>query len=179
MRFIRTKWNALSAQVDTEGQIELRKEIALFIEQQIATKEKLFLQKMWTNDFSRLIGDELLAQALAYRGPLFDSYQEEVLSIPVNFSYGIFAISYLRYRSDVNAGRLKALGFNTMLPPVKLSCEDHGGSGLVRFQQWTGTEWRATTDWMSGDRQMVRKMVEESAARYAAEKNIKPGCLPG
>ena len=80
---------------------------------------------------------------------------------------------------DINAGRLKALGFNTMLPPVKLSCEDHGGSGLVRFQQWTGTEWRATTDWMSGDRQMVRKMVEESAAKYAAEKNIKPGCLPG
>ena len=80
---------------------------------------------------------------------------------------------------DINAVRLKALGFNTMLPPVKLSCEDHGGSGLVRFQQWTGTEWRAATDWVNGDKTMVRRMVEESAAKYAAEKNIKPGCLGG
>jgi len=107
MRHLRTKWNALSDNVDTEGQKEFRKEIALYVEHQISTKEKLFLQKMWTSDFSRLIGDELLAQALIYKGPLFDSYKDEILSIPVNFSYGIFAISYLRYRSDINAGRLK------------------------------------------------------------------------
>jgi hypothetical protein len=107
MRHLRTKWNALSDNVDTEGQKEFRKEIALYVEHQISTKEKLFLQKMWTSDFSRLIGDELLSQALIYKGPLFDSYKDEILSIPVNFSYGIFAISYLRYRSDINAGRLK------------------------------------------------------------------------
>jgi branched-chain amino acid transport system substrate-binding protein len=80
---------------------------------------------------------------------------------------------------DINAGRLKALGFNTMLPPIKLSCTDHGGSGLVRFQQWTGTEWKAVSDWISGDRPMVRQMIEDSAAKYAAEKGIKPGCLGG
>ncbi|MEO8040134.1 MAG: ABC transporter substrate-binding protein [Betaproteobacteria bacterium] len=80
---------------------------------------------------------------------------------------------------DINAGRLKALGFNTMLPPIKVSCSDHGGSGLVRFQQWTGTEWKAVSDWISGDKQMVRKMIEESAAKYAAEKGIKPECMGG
>lgn len=80
---------------------------------------------------------------------------------------------------DLDAGRLKALGFNTMLPPIKISCTDHGGSGLVRFQQWTGTEWKAVSDWISGDKQMVRKMIEDSAAKYAAEKGIKPGCLGG
>jgi hypothetical protein len=107
MRHLVTKWNSLSDQVDTEGQKAFKKDIAIYIDQQIAMKEKLFLQKMWNNDFSRLIADELLAQALAYRGPLFDSYKDELLTVPVNFSYGIFAISYLRYRSDVNAGRLK------------------------------------------------------------------------
>lgn len=80
---------------------------------------------------------------------------------------------------DINAGRLKQLGFNTMLPPVKVSCQDHGGSGLVRFQQWKGNEWKAVSDWMSGDRTMVRKMIEESASKYAKEKNITPGCMPG
>jgi len=32
---------------------------------------------------------------------------------------------------------------------------------------------------MSGDRAMVHKMVEESAGKYAAEKNITPACLKG
>jgi hypothetical protein len=32
---------------------------------------------------------------------------------------------------------------------------------------------------MSGDRAMVRKMVEDSAAKYAGEKGIKPACLAG
>jgi branched-chain amino acid transport system substrate-binding protein len=47
----------------------------------------------------------------------------------------------------------------------------------VRFQQWDGKKWKAVSDWMSGDRQLVLKMVEESAAKYAAEKGIKPACL--
>jgi hypothetical protein len=32
---------------------------------------------------------------------------------------------------------------------------------------------------MSGDRGMVQKMVQEAAAKYAAEKGIKPACLAG
>jgi hypothetical protein len=107
LRHLVTKWNSLSGQVDNEGQKAFKKDIASYIEHQVTVKEKLFLQKMWNSEFSRLIADELLAQALAYKGPMFDSYQDELLTVPVNFSYGIFAISYLRYRSDVNAGRLK------------------------------------------------------------------------
>jgi len=80
---------------------------------------------------------------------------------------------------NIDAGRLKALGFNTMLPPVKVSCQDHGGSGQVRFQQWTGSEWKSASDWMKGDSALVRKMIEESAAKYAAEKGIKPECMGG
>jgi branched-chain amino acid transport system substrate-binding protein len=80
---------------------------------------------------------------------------------------------------NVDANRLKQLGFGTMVPPIKVSCTDHSGSGLVRFQQWDGKQWKAVSDWMSGDRAMIRKMVEESAAKYAKEKNITPACLPG
>jgi branched-chain amino acid transport system substrate-binding protein len=80
---------------------------------------------------------------------------------------------------DLDAKRLGQLGFGAMVPTVKLSCTDHSGSGLVRFQQWDGKKWKAVSDWMSGDRQLVLKMVEESAAKYAAEKGIKPACLGG
>ena len=80
---------------------------------------------------------------------------------------------------NVDQKRLDQLGFGSMVPPLKLSCSDHGGSGLVRFQKWEGGKWGPASDWMSGDKAMVRKMVEESAAKYATEKGITAGCLKG
>jgi branched-chain amino acid transport system substrate-binding protein len=80
---------------------------------------------------------------------------------------------------SIDQKRLDQLGFATMIPTLKVSCTDHEGSGLVRFQQWDGKKWVPASDWMSGDRALVRKMVEESAAGYAKEKNIKPACMKG
>ena len=80
---------------------------------------------------------------------------------------------------NVDQKRLDQLGFGGMVPPLKLSCSDHGGSGLVRFQKWEGGKWSPASEWMSGDKAMVRKMVEESAAKYATEKGITPGCMKG
>ncbi|HWA11582.1 MAG TPA: ABC transporter substrate-binding protein [Burkholderiales bacterium] len=80
---------------------------------------------------------------------------------------------------NIDQKRLDQLGFGSMVPPLKLSCADHGGSGLVRFQKWEGGKWKAASDWMSGDRALIRKMVEESADKYAKEKNITPGCMKG
>ena len=80
---------------------------------------------------------------------------------------------------NVDQKRLDQLGFGSMVPPLKLSCSDHGGSGLVRFQKWEGGKWKPASEWMSGDRAMIRKMVEESAAKYATEKGITAGCMKG
>jgi branched-chain amino acid transport system substrate-binding protein len=80
---------------------------------------------------------------------------------------------------NIDQKRLDALGFGSMIPTLKVSCEDHEGSGLVRFQQWDGKQWKAVSDWMSGDRELVRKMVLESAAQYAKENGIKPACMKG
>ena len=80
---------------------------------------------------------------------------------------------------NIDQKRLDQLGFGTMVPTLKLSCNDHGGSGLVRFQQWESGKWKPVSDWMSGDRAMIRKMVEESAAKYATEKGITAGCMKG
>jgi branched-chain amino acid transport system substrate-binding protein len=44
---------------------------------------------------------------------------------------------------------------------------------MVKFQQWDGTGFKQVTGFMAGDRAMVRKMVEETAAKYAAEKKIQ------
>lgn len=107
LRSIRTKWAILEKEVDNEGKKKFQQEIADYINLQLKQKEKLFSQKVWNEDFSNLIADELVQQIIIYRGPLFDSYQEQILVIPVKFSYGLFAIGYLRYRSDLASRRLK------------------------------------------------------------------------
>ena len=66
-----------------------------------------------------------------------------------------------------------------MIPPIKVTCDNHSGSGLVRFQQWDGKQWKSVSGWINGDSALVRKMVEESAAQYAKEKGITPGCMKG
>jgi branched-chain amino acid transport system substrate-binding protein len=75
---------------------------------------------------------------------------------------------------NLSEARIKELGAAGMFPPIKTSCLDHEGSGMVRFQQWDGKGFKALTPFMSGDKDLVRKMVDESAAKYAAEKKITP-----
>ncbi len=79
---------------------------------------------------------------------------------------------------NVDAARQKALGAADMFPPVKTSCDDHEGSGAVKVQQWNGSKWVAVTpQWVVGDKALTRKLLEESSAKYAAEKKITPACL--
>ena len=79
---------------------------------------------------------------------------------------------------NVDEARQKALGVFNMFPPVKTSCDDHEGSGAVKVQQWDGKKWVAITpNWVIGDKALVRKLTDESSAKYAAEKKITPACL--
>ena len=75
---------------------------------------------------------------------------------------------------NLTEARIKDLGAAGLFPPIKTSCMDHEGSGMVKFQMWDGTGFKQVTPFMAGDRAMVRKMVEETAAKYAAEKKITP-----
>ncbi len=107
LRSIRLKSAQLEKEIDDAGKKRHKEEIARYVGRLVKEKEKLFMQKMWNDDFGRLIGEELLSQLIAYKGPLFESYSDEMITVPVRFSYGLFALSYLHYRSDVAAGRLK------------------------------------------------------------------------
>jgi branched-chain amino acid transport system substrate-binding protein len=75
---------------------------------------------------------------------------------------------------QISAARLKELGATGFMQPLKVSCSDHEGGGAVKFQQWDGTKWNVITDWIQPDRELVRPMIEQSAAAYAKEKNITP-----
>lgn len=70
--------------------------------------------------------------------------------------------------------RLKELGVDGLLPPMKTSCLDHEGQAPVIFSQWDGSKWNVISEHVDTDQALVRPLVEESAAKYAAEKGIKP-----
>jgi branched-chain amino acid transport system substrate-binding protein len=79
---------------------------------------------------------------------------------------------------NVDRARQKELGVEDMFPPVKTSCNDHEGSGAVKVVQWDGKKWIAISkNWLSGDRALVHKLLEESSAAYAKEKGITPACM--
>ena len=75
---------------------------------------------------------------------------------------------------DITEERLAEMGMEGFTLPVKVSCEDHETMGPVFIQQWDGEKWNKVSDWIEPMREVVRPMIEEAAAAYAAENNITP-----
>ena len=73
---------------------------------------------------------------------------------------------------DLTAEKLKKLGFEGLLTPLKVTCENHTGIARARVHQWDGKEWKFVSDWIDSDQKLVRPMVEEAALKYAKEKNL-------
>ena len=75
---------------------------------------------------------------------------------------------------NITKERIKEIGAEGLMHPLKTSCADHEGGGMVFFQQWDGEKWVSTGDVVTPMREFVRGMIEESAAKYAKEKKITP-----
>jgi branched-chain amino acid transport system substrate-binding protein len=75
---------------------------------------------------------------------------------------------------DLTAARIKELGFEGMLTPLKLSCADHQGADVARVQQWDGKAWKVISDYYKADRTILDPMVKDQSAKYAADKKITP-----
>ncbi|MCL4768193.1 MAG: ABC transporter substrate-binding protein [Hyphomicrobiaceae bacterium] len=75
---------------------------------------------------------------------------------------------------NLTAERIKELGFEGMIQPLRFSCADHEGARMSRVHQWDGKAWKVISDWYQGDDKVLAPMVKETAAKYAKEKNITP-----
>ena len=73
---------------------------------------------------------------------------------------------------DLSDDYIKSIGSTGLVPPMKVTCNDHEGSGRARFVQWTGKGWKNVSDWIDSDQSIVRPMIEASSMQYAKEKNI-------
>jgi branched-chain amino acid transport system substrate-binding protein len=73
---------------------------------------------------------------------------------------------------NLTADKLKALGFEGMLKPVKITCSDHEGARDARVQQWDGKAWKVISDWYTARTDVTEPIVKDVSAKYATEKKI-------
>ncbi|KIC15921.1 ABC transporter substrate-binding protein [Leisingera sp. ANG-Vp] len=79
---------------------------------------------------------------------------------------------------EMTNAKMEALGMSGFGPEFKVSCDNHGGPGLVGVVQWdAGTKtWNAISDFKPTDGEVIGKLIDEDSAAYAAENNIEPRC---
>ncbi|MBD3665794.1 ABC transporter substrate-binding protein [Sulfitobacter aestuariivivens] len=74
--------------------------------------------------------------------------------------------------------RMAALGMPNFGPEFSVSCENHGGNGLVGVAQWDASaqEWNLISDFKQSDQDVITPLIAEDSAAFAAENNIEPRC---
>ncbi|MCP4183099.1 MAG: ABC transporter substrate-binding protein [Hyphomicrobiales bacterium] len=71
---------------------------------------------------------------------------------------------------NLSADRLKELGLEGFMAPIKASCKDHEGGGGIFVQQWNGSAWEKISEPISPETDVIRPLLEEAAAKYIADK---------
>ncbi|MDO5632162.1 MAG: ABC transporter substrate-binding protein [Paracoccus sp. (in: a-proteobacteria)] len=77
---------------------------------------------------------------------------------------------------DITPERLVELGLPDFGPELAITCDNHGGSGMARVQQWDAAagQWNLITEFTSPDHEVLDPLIAEDSAAYARESNITP-----
>ena len=78
----------------------------------------------------------------------------------------------------INEEKMAALGMPNFGPSFDVSCENHGGPGLVGMTQWDASSqtWSLISDFGATDGEVIGTLVAEDSGAYAAENNIAERC---
>ncbi len=79
---------------------------------------------------------------------------------------------------DITEEKMAALGLPGFGPAFKVSCQNHGGDGLVGVTQWDAAakEWKLISDFSQTDEAVVDPLIAEDSAAYASENKIESSC---
>lgn len=79
---------------------------------------------------------------------------------------------------EMTEDRMAGLGMANFGPEFKVTCENHGGSGVGKVAQWDASskEWKLISDWIESDKDVIQPLIDEDSAAYAAESNITERC---
>lgn len=103
LRWLRRKWFEVGSKASPELRDEFISEIAELIKIQIDQKKKYFPTPLFGEGLEELIALELISQVERYEGSFFKGLDEKMLTVPVRFHYGLFALSYMRYKAQIKA----------------------------------------------------------------------------
>ena len=67
---------------------------------------------------------------------------------------------------NITEARIKEIGLEGFMRPVKVTCEDHNGHHAVYVQEWDGETWKPATDWFEPMTDVVQPLLEAAAAEY-------------
>ncbi len=79
---------------------------------------------------------------------------------------------------EITEAKMAALGLPNFGPSFSVSCQNHGGDGLVAVSQWDANagKWSLITDFVQSDQDVLNALIEEDSAAFASENNITPNC---
>jgi branched-chain amino acid transport system substrate-binding protein len=75
---------------------------------------------------------------------------------------------------NLTQAKLDALGFKGVMRPISTSCADHVGASWARVHTWNGQKWEFEPGWYQADDQVIKPLVKQTAAKYAADKKLTP-----
>lgn len=77
---------------------------------------------------------------------------------------------------DITPERLAEIGLPDFGPEIKMTCDNHGGSGMARLQQWDASakKWNLITEFVEPDQEIIAPLIQEDSEAYAAESGITP-----
>ncbi|MFG6079612.1 ABC transporter substrate-binding protein [Paracoccus litorisediminis] len=79
---------------------------------------------------------------------------------------------------DITPARLTEIGLPDFGPEIKMSCDNHGGSGMARIQQWDANakKWSLITEFTEPDQEVLNPLIAADSEAFAKEFNITPRC---
>ena len=79
---------------------------------------------------------------------------------------------------EMTEAKMTELGMPNFGPSFSVSCENHGGPGLVGVTQWDAANqtWSLISDFAPTDGDVIGALVEADSSAYAAENNIGANC---
>ncbi|MQQ08061.1 ABC transporter substrate-binding protein [Epibacterium sp. SM1979] len=78
----------------------------------------------------------------------------------------------------IDEAKMSALGMPNFGPTFNVSCENHGGLGLVGVTQWDADNqtWSLISDFKPTDGEVIGALVNEDSTAFASENGIEERC---
>ena len=79
---------------------------------------------------------------------------------------------------EMTDARMAELGLAGFGPSFSVSCENHGGDGMVAVAQWDAGagKWSIVSDFQASDMSVIQPLIDEDSGAFAAENKLSPNC---